>query len=43
MINHTAQAIINHTAGAVINHTAPVINLNGVVLINGMIPMLIPV
>ena len=43
MINHTAQAIINHTAGAIINHTAPVINLNGVVLINGMVPMLIPV
>ncbi len=42
MINHTAQAIINHTAGAVINHTAPLINLNGMVLINGMVPMLIP-
>src|SRR5215471_16667503 len=42
MINHTAQAIINHTAGAAINHTAPIINLNGVVLINGMVPMLIP-
>jgi type VI secretion system secreted protein VgrG len=43
MINHTAQAVINHTAGAVINHTAPLINLNGVVLINGMVPVLIPV
>jgi type VI secretion system secreted protein VgrG len=43
VINHTAETVINHTAGATINHTAPIINLNGVVLINGMVPVVIPV
>jgi type VI secretion system secreted protein VgrG len=43
VINHTAETVINHTAGATINHTAPIINLTGVVLINGMIPVTIPV
>lgn len=41
--NRTAEAVINDTAGAVINLTAPVINLNGMVLINGMVPVLVPV
>jgi type VI secretion system secreted protein VgrG len=43
VIDHTAETVINHTAGATITLTAPVINLNGVVLINGMLPVLIPV
>lgn len=43
MINHTAGATINQTAGATITLTAPVINLNGIVLINGMIPVVIPI
>jgi type VI secretion system secreted protein VgrG len=43
IINHTAETVINDTAGAVINLTAPLINLNGAVLINGMVPVLIPV
>ena len=43
VINHTAETIINDTAGATINLTAPIINLNGMVLINGMVPVLIPV
>ena len=34
---------INYTAGAVITLTAPIINLNGMVLINGMVPVVIPV
>jgi type VI secretion system secreted protein VgrG len=43
VINHTAETVINDTAGATINLTAPVINLNGAVLINGMVPVLVPV
>jgi type VI secretion system secreted protein VgrG len=43
VINRTAAAVINDTAGATINLTAPVINLNGMVLINGMVPVVIPV
>ena len=43
VINRTAETVINDTAGATINLTAPIINLNGMVLINGMIPVLIPV
>jgi hypothetical protein len=43
VINHTAETVINDTAGATINLTAPIINLNGMVLINGMVPVLIPV
>ena len=43
IINHNAEAVINYTAGAVVNVTAPVINLNGMVLINGMVPVVIPV
>jgi type VI secretion system secreted protein VgrG len=43
VINHNAQAMINQTAGATISLTAPLINLNGMVLINGMIPVTIPV
>jgi len=42
MINDTAETTINQTAGAVITLTAPVINLNGMVLINGMIPVVVP-
>ena len=42
VINDTAQTVINQTAGATITLTAPIINLNGMVLINGMIPMLLP-
>jgi len=42
VINETAEAVINQTAGATITLTAPLINLNGMVLINGMIPMLLP-
>jgi type VI secretion system secreted protein VgrG len=42
VIDHTAETVINHTAGAIINLTAPVINLNGVVFINGLLPMLTP-
>jgi type VI secretion system secreted protein VgrG len=42
VINETAEAVINHAAGATITLTAPLINLNGMVLINGMIPMLLP-
>jgi type VI secretion system secreted protein VgrG len=43
IIEHTAETVINYTAGATINLTAPIINLNGMVLINGMVPVLIPV
>lgn len=43
VINHNAEAMINQTAGATISLTAPLINLNGMVLINGMIPVTIPV
>jgi hypothetical protein len=43
VINRTAETVINDTAGATINLTAPLINLNGMVLINGMIPVVIPV
>ncbi len=43
VINHTAEAVGNYTAGAAITITAPIINLNGMVLINGMVPMVIPV
>jgi len=43
VINHTAETVINYTAGATVNITAPIINLNGMVLINGMIPVVIPV
>ncbi len=43
VINHTAETVINYTAGATINLTAPIINLNGMVLINGMVPVVIPV
>jgi type VI secretion system secreted protein VgrG len=43
IINETAEAAINHTAGAAITLTAPIINLNGMVLINGMVPVVIPV
>ena len=43
MINHTADAVINYTAGATVNITAPLINLNGMVLINGMVPVVVPV
>jgi type VI secretion system secreted protein VgrG len=42
VINETAQATINLTAGGVITLTAPIINLNGMVLINGMAPVLVP-
>lgn len=41
-INDIAEMAINQTAGTTITLTAPVINLNGVVQINGMIPMLLP-
>jgi microcystin-dependent protein len=43
VINETAEAVINHTAGATITLTAPLINLNGMVLINGMVPVVVPV
>jgi type VI secretion system secreted protein VgrG len=43
IINHNAEALANYTAGAVITLTAPIINLNGMVLINGMVPVVIPV
>lgn len=43
VINHTADAVINYTAGATVNITAPLINLNGMVLINGMVPVVVPV
>jgi type VI secretion system secreted protein VgrG len=43
IINETAEAAINHTAGATITLTAPIINLNGMVLINGMVPVVVPV
>jgi type VI secretion system secreted protein VgrG len=43
VINHTAETVINYTAGATVNITAPIINLNGMVLINGMIPVVVPV
>jgi type VI secretion system secreted protein VgrG len=43
MISHTADAVINYTAGATVNITAPLINLNGMVLINGMVPVVVPV
>ena len=43
IINHTAQTVGNYTAGAAITITAPIINLNGMVLINGMVPMVLPV
>ena len=42
VITHTADATIEDTAGAMITLTAPLINLNGFVLINGQMPMLIP-
>jgi type VI secretion system secreted protein VgrG len=42
MINHNASIVMNQSAGLSINLTAPFINLNGLVLINGMMPMLIP-
>jgi type VI secretion system secreted protein VgrG len=42
VINRTAQATINDKAGAVINLTAPLINIQGMVLINGMVPLLLP-
>jgi type VI secretion system secreted protein VgrG len=42
VINETAEATINQTAGATITLSAPLINLNGMVLINGMVPMLLP-
>lgn len=41
-ISHTAEATINDTAGAMISLTAPMIMLNGFVLINGQIPVVIP-
>lgn len=43
VINHTAETVINYTAGATVNITAPIINLNGMVLINGMVPVVVPV
>jgi hypothetical protein len=43
VINHTAETVINYTAGAAVNITAPIINLNGMVLINGMVPLVVPV
>jgi type VI secretion system secreted protein VgrG len=43
VINHTAETVINYTAGATINLTAPIINLNGMVLINGMVPVVVQV
>jgi len=43
VINHTAETVINYSAGAVVNITAPIINLNGMVLINGMVPVVVPV
>jgi type VI secretion system secreted protein VgrG len=43
MLNRTADVTINDTAGAMINLTAPIIHLNGLVLINGMIPLVVPV
>jgi type VI secretion system secreted protein VgrG len=43
VLNRTAETVINDTAGATINLTAPLINLNGAVLINGMLPVLVPV
>jgi type VI secretion system secreted protein VgrG len=43
IINDTAEVTINLTAGLAVNITAPMINLNGMVLINGMVPMVVPV
>lgn len=43
MLNRNADAMINDTAGVMINLTAPIIHLNGLVLINGMMPVVIPV
>jgi type VI secretion system secreted protein VgrG len=43
MISHVAETMSNYTAGAAITLTAPMINLNGMVLINGMLPVVIPV
>ena len=43
IINHTAETVINYSAGATVTITAPLINLNGMVLINGMVPMVVPV
>lgn len=43
VIDNTAETIMNCTAGATITLTAPIINLNGFVLINGMVPVLVPV
>ncbi|HLZ10390.1 MAG TPA: type VI secretion system tip protein TssI/VgrG, partial [Chloroflexota bacterium] len=43
VINHTAETVINYSAGATVNITAPIINLNGMVLINGMVPVVVPV
>jgi type VI secretion system secreted protein VgrG len=48
VINRSAETVINDTAGATINLTAPIINLTGVVnisgalLVDGMVPMLVP-
>jgi type VI secretion system secreted protein VgrG len=41
-INHTADVAINDAAGTSISLTAPMIMLNGMVLINGMVPVLVP-
>jgi type VI secretion system secreted protein VgrG len=43
VINNTAETVINLTAGGTINLTAPLINLNGMVLINGMVPVVVPI
>jgi hypothetical protein len=42
-INHTAEVAINYNAGLAVNITAPIINLNGLVLINGMLPVVVPI
>jgi type VI secretion system secreted protein VgrG len=42
IINQNASFVSNHSAGLSINLTAPFINLNGLVHINGMMPMLLP-
>jgi type VI secretion system secreted protein VgrG len=41
--SRTVETVISDTAGASINLTAPIIALNGMVLINGMVPVVIPV
>jgi type VI secretion system secreted protein VgrG len=43
IINNNAEAMMNLSAGAVVTVTAPLINLNGMVLINGMVPVVVPV